>query len=1420
MKINNKLLKQVLCLFFICILFISNCVITTFADDEDDKFYTDDSQALDDLFSMTVKDIYGDLKDPMGFIADGRTFVVIREYEDEEEGTKYKIYVNVPNLPQYLQNLALKTISDGWEDNTFEPESSLIADVGSDNNVMTKFGFHISVNKYQGEYPRLFMSLSGILPVKWYQKLWRGLKALVGLSFVDAPDKDNFKTLHYYNHQYSEVDNDLIDFIQDYWLDYFVNAILSDESNYFRDAADFRAQLITKDEIEEAEDFEKDHSEELEIARAEVDEYNKWYDKYYNYKGVYNNVSSFKAEVDALQTKVDNETDATKKAKYEQQLTKKKSEWESHVDEISPKAPEVSEASQDILMREAEANYIKERYKDFEARWKYGKNKNSNSYTDDDYAFSYAQCLLDITEEDKDNNGGENDCSKIVDGQQISGSVVDVFVGSGLYKIGLDDKSKKHIAENERKMGTFSPQSELKILKEITSSSGSTSIDIPNEVNASTAQSFAYVDGGYAITYNNAGGAPPSYVVAYDSGGHKKGSINYDEVQHGNGACSTQNGTYLVSGLLDGNGQTAYEFSIDENSVKSKGEKHLPVNTSAIAYDKDTGNYILSSGHTMYVYDSSLKRKIISISRNQHGAYFQDIGAGGGYVFACHTCSTDKHGNNYIDIYNEITGQYCGSIFIDYGELESVDVINGEVVALVHGKDTSKNYIHPTGVRCGRAGGGISEPLEYEEELSRADAIKILTLLQSKCGPTYQEVMENIVTCMIQNAAHEGEEIELEEYIDPRVMPYDRNTLIISGGGGVEVNGANVHIDDPRVNIYKKENLIGSFVVTGRLHLSYLLKSNLIIKGSLWLTSVCARLSIFFNQITNFKVIDDLGLSPTNMWKSFSYKVVIAIIMILLIISIVRIAVKFFKGNAGIREVLGKVGFFLGIMVLILLLVLYPDKTWNNYKTLFNKVNNMGEMTIVNTMDNVGELYGDKTDSSVTYYLTYFNLWTLYHTGYSIAAPQQVIDYSDPEMEDIDMEGIPEINKNPTSLWCVMLADSFNRQGKNVTNMSTNGKNGLNINANAYRVVDHFIAPRLYTTGPGTEEGSLNMINTVNENYNGKFQNIDFFTCAGSVVNGVTLLLLAFVKAMTFLWMWYMLYIFVFNIVISAVHERNGLRNVVIRTLSPILAMAVIGAWAGLVIQISMISEGFINLLLNFTLLWLTLRFICGWENNFRLAFPGTLNWLVRLIDRNKRDLYRRQKALDDDAYANRRRGEVDINTIIDQDGNYTGSATDKNQIRAYKRAIEQAQMQAINTNGKTHSYDNIEDERLRRKVEQLDRAQGIPAGMAGTAKFNMDAELKNHSAIPVNENNNGNNNSNTNNSTNNLNQNPQKNKPAQHHSDPTKLSFDQDNQPSKKIAPKKIGEGGKTTTKNNGKGNNTTTNNSNQGGNNNASNS
>ena len=1343
MNINNKLLKRVLCLFFICVIFISNITTAVFAVTDEDKFYTNDDDAIEDLFNMTVADVYGDIKDPLGWLSGGKTFVVIREYLDNDDNTRYKIYVNTPNLPQYLQNIALKTIADGWENKTYEPQSNLIANIGEDNNVMTKFGFNISVNKYQGEYPRLYMSLSGILPVKWYQKIWRGLKALVGLSFVDAPDKENYRTLNYYNHMYSEVNNDLIDFIQDYWLDYFVDAILSDENNYFRDAEDLKAQLITKDEYEDAKNFKDTYKSELKDAHDALDRYNTWYDKYYNYEGVYNNVPAFKSAIDSLQQKVDNETDSTKKAQYEAQLSAKKSTWEDYVEDLPEKEPEITEEQQQWLTKEAQAQIVIVRYENFKDRWEYGKSKNEKSYKSDSYSFSYAQCLLDMTNEEKD----ENDCTKMVDGQEMSGSVVDVFVESGVYRIGLTDDSKQASLVADSGGETFEKQSSYKKLGEITSSTGSKkAFTKPSGTGTNTAQSFAYVNGGYAISYVDEDG-PPSYVVLYDSNGNYKGKVKENSIDHANGACSTPDGNYLVSGLLNGNSTTGYMFNIDGNSVKYKKKVNLPTNTSAIAYDKDTGKYILSAGHTMHVYDQTFKTSYKSVKRNIHGTYYQDIGAGGGYIFACHTKTKggQNNGMNYIDIYNEDTGDYCGTYEVPYGELESVDVVNGELVVLVHIKGSSTNYIQHTGVRVGSGNGhgGSSTPLEYKEDgLSRVDAIKIITLLQSKCGPTYKEVMENIVACMINNAAHEGEEIELEEYIDVRVMPYDRDTLIPSGGGGVEINGETIHITDPRVTIYEKENIIGSYVTTGHLHLEYLLENNMFTKGAIFLTAILSKFSIFFNQVTNFQVLDDLGLSPTNMWKSFSATMVTIIIMMLLIINIVICAFKFIKGNAGLKQLIGKVVFFLGILTLIFLLVLYPDKTWSNYKTLFNKVNNIGEMTIISTLDNVEELYGDGQDSSVTYYLTYFNLWTLYNTGYSIADPQQVIDYNDPEAEDMM---VPKINDTETNLWCVVLADSFNRNGENVNNLSLTGKNGLSVNPNAYRVVDHFLAPRLYTTGPtadGGGEGSLNMVNTVNENFNGKFQKLDIFTGLGCVINGANVCVLAFIKMITFLWMWYMLYIFVFNIVLGAMQPRNGMRDIVIRTLSPILAMAVIGAYVGLVIEISMLSTGIINCVLNIVLLILTFRFLAGWQNRFALSFPAPLKYLVILTDRNSRNRYKMRKEIDQDKFDSRFDGDIDVNTIIDDHGNYKGPKDDEKAKRAYERAIKEAQEKAQTRN----NYEDIDNEALREKIIQLDRTQNIPVGMAGTAIFNMEDELRDNSRTYTVNNKSSNNTNGTNN--------------------------------------------------------------------------
>ena len=1216
MNTNIKLLKQVLCLFFICIVFISSSVVS-FAVEDEDKFYYNDRDALEELFNMTLSDVYGDIKDPMGWLSNGKTFVVIREYEDEEEGTKYKIYVNAPNLPQYLQNMALKTVSDGWEDKTYVPESSLIESVGkNDDNVLNKFGFHISVNKYQGEYPRMYMTLSGILPVKWYQKIWRGIKALVGLSFVNAPDKENFKTLNYYNHMYSETDEDLIDFIQEYWLEYFVGTgdenagIWSDADEYFRDAEDFKSQLVTKDDVEEAEQFLADEDGSLHKAQVARDKYDDWCNKYNSYEGAVANIPEFKNALDEIQEKIDNATTDTQKLQYTEDLKNKKTEWETYVDNYAPEVPSFTEEQSALLAQEEQYQMVLDRFHDFEDKWEKGYDKNNESYKSGNYKFSYAQCLLDINEDDEGSD--ENDCTKMVDGQSITGSVVEIFVQSGVYKVGLTKDCKKELANS--------------------SNSSTLRIPVDGKVNPKT---------GAGITSYFGNRTPPKSGASSNHGGI---DIAYGGI-NGKPVYASAAGVVKLAGNNGGYGNCVI---IQHNDRMETLYGHLSKITVHTGDSVSSGQQIGNVGST-------------GVSTGPHLHYEVHIGG---------------------------------------KRVDPVDFLDTTVM-----------------------GYGAPIELEYKDELTRAEAIKIITLLQNKCGPTYKEVMENIVTCMIHNAANVDEEIELEEYIDPRVMPYDRDTLLLSAGGNIEEDGENVYITDPRVTIYKTESLIGGYVATGQLRAEKLFKHNLGAKIAIEVCSLFGRWSVFLNQITNFTVIDNLGLSPTNMWKSVSSVVIISLLMIFLIINMIQYAFKFIRGKAGLLQVLGRLVFFIGILSLIFLLTIYPDQTWKNYKNIFNSINNLGELTVVNTMDNVEELYGNGNDASVTYYLPYFNVWTLYNTGYSLSDPQQIIDDNDPETDQ--MHYIPEIAGTQTTLWPVVLADSFNRNGEGAITISGN-KNGINVNPNAYRVVDHFLAPRLYTTGPvrdsDDEEASLNMVNTVNENYNGKFQKLDFFTGLGCMVNGFTVFIISLIKAITFLWAWYMLYIFVFNILLGAAEPRNGVKNVVIRTFSPIVAMAVVGAWAGLVVEMSIISTGFINLAINFTLLWLTFKFLTGWQNRFALSFPAPLKYLVLLADSRQRSVYMDRRRLAKANYDARHDGVI-LDNIIDSEGNYIGSADDEAAKERYKREILSAQADAKSRN----NYDDISNEAIRKKIQQLDKVYGVT--MPGTASFSMEQELKNHSA-------------------------------------------------------------------------------------------
>ena len=255
---------------------------------------------------------------------------------------------------------------------------------------------------------------------------------------------------------------------------------------------------------------------------------------------------------------------------------------------------------------------------------------------------------------------------------------------------------------------SFSKKDTMTVLQEIDSSSGSRiSIGYIDGTDANCAQSFAYCNGKYAVAFATSDQAP-SYVQTYDTSGSQLSFARADSIGHANGACVTSNGDLMVAGAMNPDSSTGYTFSV-AGDVKKTGEKALPSNASAIAYDRQTGKYILATGSTIRIYNAEMTKEENSVARSFHGRYYQDVGAGYGFVFACHTeeKGRENSGSNFIDIYNEETGDYCGSYHLSYGELESCDIVNGELVLLVHILGY-ENYIQNTGIMIDNSGSGYT----------------------------------------------------------------------------------------------------------------------------------------------------------------------------------------------------------------------------------------------------------------------------------------------------------------------------------------------------------------------------------------------------------------------------------------------------------------------------------------------------------------------------------------------------------------------------------------------------------------------------------------------------------------------------------------------------------------------------------------
>jgi hypothetical protein len=213
-----------------------------------------------------------------------------------------------------------------------------------------------------------------------------------------------------------------------------------------------------------------------------------------------------------------------------------------------------------------------------------------------------------------------------------------------------------------------------------------------------------------------------------------------------------------------------------------------------------------------------------------------------------------------------------------------------------------------------------------------------------------------------------------------------------------------------------------------------------------------------------------------------------------------------------------------------------------------------------NSTEQVQELYGtcdDAKKENVNLWLPYFNVWTVYQTNHSILDGSQEIDVNDgsPEVNSLKIPKIGDVNQR---LWSTVLADAV------TTKESYSG--------NIYRMVDHFMAPRVELN----DAESVDISVSVNENYTGNIQSTIHW---GALPMQLLILFLVTIKLLLFLEFMFNMSFFIVNMSLSVNDGKQ-----VVRTIKELFASMVNVAVANLaiciVIWVSLTVDGALSLIL------------------------------------------------------------------------------------------------------------------------------------------------------------------------------------------------------------------------------------------------
>lgn len=219
-------------------------------------------------------------------------------------------------------------------------------------------------------------------------------------------------------------------------------------------------------------------------------------------------------------------------------------------------------------------------------------------------------------------------------------------------------------------------------------------------------QAFGYTGDKYIIAYGMSGqGRIVTYPVDGEGEEGKEVIAPSIAMNHPNGfTYADENGIcYSVRGWSS----RAITYDTETGEF---GTMNFRYGCSGIGYDRKEKKIYTSSRTLMASYDISDGYSVANtcgVVSHSESMATQDIGGYGGIMLRCLSPNGNKHGTNYIDLYDMRSGNYLGSFSCDLSEVESAIVNKDGFLEILANNASGSDYIWRTDVNIATLAEGI-----------------------------------------------------------------------------------------------------------------------------------------------------------------------------------------------------------------------------------------------------------------------------------------------------------------------------------------------------------------------------------------------------------------------------------------------------------------------------------------------------------------------------------------------------------------------------------------------------------------------------------------------------------------------------------------------------------------------------------------